>query len=172
MADVAAAIAAEGVRPGIWMRSLLYREPPADGPIQPWEGGYALDPSHSGINSLAFRLAQHRAFFAIDSDCVASTHATDWSLNRQFLDLVARSGTSLFVSVDPTTRTDAVDNDLSGALRLALDGGVPGGVEPLDWLETTTPQTWRTGATTTSYSWFETTGADPYARNDAGEFID
>ena len=282
MAEVAAAIAAEGVRPGIWMRSLLYREPPADGPIQPWEGGYALDPSHPatlelvardvrqmrdwgfelikhdfstfevlrrwgfqmgarpagdglipadltrttaevmvdyyralkeaagdafvlgcavighlaaglveaqrvgddtsgrtwertrkmGVNSLAFRLAQHRTFFAVDADCVASTHATAWSFNRQFLDLIARSGTSLFVSVDPTTRTDAVDNDLASALRLALDGGIPGGVEPLDWLDTTSPQSWRAGDTTVTYHWFETAGADPYARNDEGEFTD
>jgi alpha-galactosidase len=55
MADVAAAITAEGVRPGIWMRSLLYREPPTKGPIQPWEGGYALDPSHPATLELVAR---------------------------------------------------------------------------------------------------------------------
>ena len=114
---------------------------------------------------------QHRPFFTVDADCVASTPQTDWHLNRQFLDLIARSGTALFVSVDPATRTDAVDADLASALRLALDGGVPGGVEPMDWLDTTSPQRWRSGEVV-DYRWFEASGADPYARNDEGEFTD
>jgi alpha-galactosidase len=120
-----------------------------------------------GVNTLAFRLAQHRRFFTVDADCVASTPGTDWGKNRQFLDLVARSGTALFVSVDPATRTEAVDADLSAALRLALDGGQPGGVEPVDWLHSTTPATWRSGGRTRTYDWFETTGADPFDLADA-----
>ncbi|MGV8850368.1 MAG: hypothetical protein ACOH16_12580, partial [Propionibacteriaceae bacterium] len=66
----------------------------------------------------------------------AASPATDWAIYRQVLDLVARSGTALFVSVDPATRSEGVDADLAAALRIALDGGVPGGVEPLDWLRT------------------------------------
>lgn len=120
-----------------------------------------------GINTLAFRLAQHRRFFTVDADCVASTPATDWGKNSQFLDLVARSGTALFVSVDPATRTDTVEADLSAALRLALDGGQPGGVEPVDWLHNPTPATWRSGSKTRTYTWYETTGADPYDLTDA-----
>jgi alpha-galactosidase len=115
-----------------------------------------------GVNTLAFRLAQHGRFFALDADCVASTPQTDWALNRQFLDLVARSGTALFVSVDPTTRTDAVDADLAAALQIALDGGEPGGVEPLDWFSSPTPSTWRCGDTVRTYDWLAPTGADPY----------
>jgi len=121
-----------------------------------------------GVNTLAFRLAQHRRFFTVDADCVACTPATDWGRNRQFLDLVARSGTALFVSVDPASRTDAVDADLSAALRLALDGGQPGGCEPVDWLHNATPATWRGGSRTRTYTWFDTTGADPYDLTDAG----
>jgi alpha-galactosidase len=120
-----------------------------------------------GVNTLAFRLAQHRRFFTVDADCVASTPGTDWGRNRQFLDLVARSGTALFVSVDPATRTDAVDADLAAALRLALDGGEPGGVEPVDWLHNPTPATWRAGGHTRTYDWFETMGADPFDLTDA-----
>jgi len=122
----------------------------------------------TGVNTLAFRLAQHRRFFTVDADCVASTPETDWAKNRQFLDLVARSGTSLFVSVDPRTRTDAVDYDLSVALRLALDGGAPGGVEPIDWLHNSTPAVWRSAGKTLTYDWFEAeSGADPYDLTDA-----
>jgi len=115
-----------------------------------------------GVNTLAFRAAQHRRFFTVDADCVPSTPGTDWAKNRQFLDLIARSGTALFVSVDPATRTDAVDADLSAALRLALDGGVPGGVEPLDWLHTSTPSLWRSGGETVRYAWMADEGSDPF----------
>jgi alpha-galactosidase len=116
----------------------------------------------AGVNTLAFRLAQHGAFFAADPDCVPSTPRTDWAMNRQFLDLVARSGAVLFVSVDPATRSAAVDADLAAALRLALDGGVPGGVEPLDWLSTPTPRRWRSGSEEIMYSWLQPLGADPF----------
>lgn len=115
-----------------------------------------------GINTLAFRLAQHNRFFTVDADCVPSTLHTDWHKNRQFLDLVARSGTALFVSVAPASRTTQVDDDLSSALRLALDGGNPGGVEPLDWLHTTTPEQWRCGSDILTYDWLAEIGADPF----------
>ncbi|MFC4468601.1 hypothetical protein ACFPH6_29390 [Streptomyces xiangluensis] len=114
-----------------------------------------------GINTLAFRLAQHNRFYAVDADCVPCTPATEWALNRQFLDLVARSGTALFVSVDPAARTPQADADLTAAVRLALDGGQPGGVEPLDWLATTTPRRWRTGDMNLAYSWSQPWGAWP-----------
>jgi alpha-galactosidase len=125
-----------------------------------------------GVNTLAFRLAHHGNFFTVDADCVASTPQTDWIRNRQFLDLIARSGTALFVSVDPATRSDSGDADLSAALRLALDGGVPGGVEPVDWLHTTCPRLWRVGSETLEYHWFDRVGADPFDLTDAGDFID
>ena len=115
-----------------------------------------------GINTLAFRLAQHGAFYTADADCVASTPMTDWSLNRQFLDVIARSGTALFVSVDPATRTPDVEDDLASALRLALDGGTPGGIEPLDWLNSATPSQWRAGEETVDYDWLADEGADAF----------
>lgn len=272
MADAAAAIRAEGVRPGIWFRPLLRRSRFAAGDLGPRSGGWAMDPSapavldvveedvrrlvdwgfelikhdfstfdvlgrwgsamgpspaeegpalvdptittaealvrfyervldaaggslvlgcntvghlaaglvhlqrtgddtsgrewdrtrRMGVNTLAFRLAQHGRFFAVDADCVPSTHSTDWARNRGFLDLVARSGTALFVSVDPGTRSPAVDADLQDAIRIALDGGERGGVEPLDWLRSPTPSTWRIGKGATTYDWIEGAGADPF----------
>ncbi len=114
-----------------------------------------------GINTLAFRLAQHRTLFTVDADCVPATPQTPWSRNRQLLDLFARSGTALFVSVDARSRTPEVDADLRAALRIALDGGTPGGVEALDWLTTTSPRHWRTGDTETEYDWTDDAGAWP-----------
>jgi alpha-galactosidase len=78
-----------------------------------------------GVNTLAFRLAQHRTFFAMDAGCVLSTPTTPWDKNSQFLELLARSGTAVFVSVDPTTRNRRVDEDLRRAIAIALDEALP-----------------------------------------------
>ncbi|GAB3919819.1 hypothetical protein GCM10027613_24750 [Microlunatus endophyticus] len=112
-----------------------------------------------GVNTLAFRLAQHGRFFALDADCVPVTAATPWRRNREFLDLVARSGTALFLSVDPAQRTVEIDADLKAAVRIALDGGEPDGIEPLDWLHSTSPRRWRIGSTERRYDWLEPYGA-------------
>jgi alpha-galactosidase len=114
-----------------------------------------------GVNTLAFRLPQHRVMFTVDPDCVPCTPATDWALNRQFLDLVARSGTALFVSVDPAARNPAADADLRAAVRTALDGGEPGGIEPVDWLADTTPRHWRSADRDLAYTWDEPWGSSP-----------
>lgn len=115
-----------------------------------------------GVNTLAFRLPQHERFFTLDADCVPCTTRTDWTFNRRFLDVVARSGTALFVSVDPAARTPGVDADLRRGVKLALDGGEPGGVEPLDWLHTTAPRDWRSAGGDHRYEWDEPWGALPY----------
>ncbi len=114
-----------------------------------------------GVNTLAFRLPQHNRFFTVDADCVPCTPQTPWELNQRFLDLVARSGTALFVSVDPMARTEHSDQALSAGIRLALSGGDAAGIEPTDWLVNTTPRTWRSGAETLHYDWSRPWGADP-----------
>ncbi|MFG2372181.1 hypothetical protein ACGFY9_11965 [Streptomyces sp. NPDC048504] len=67
------------------------------------------------------------------------------------------------MSVDPAARTARRDADLAVAVRLALDGGTPGGVEPLDWLSTTAPRRRRSGAETLVYGWAGPWGATPLA---------
>jgi alpha-galactosidase len=114
-----------------------------------------------GINTLAFRLPQHGTFFASDPDCAAHTAATPWELDRQFLDLVARSGTALFVSVDPRTVQPEQRAAFGAAMQTALSGGTPGGCEPLDWLHTTAPRRWRFGTEEVTYRWDEPSGAWP-----------
>jgi len=114
-----------------------------------------------GINTLAYRLPQHRTFFASDADCAAHTEKTPWALDRQFLDLVARSGTALFVSVDPRTIGPEQKAAFRAAMQTALSGGDQGGAEPLDWLGTTAPRQWRIGKETVTYRWEEPAGAWP-----------
>jgi alpha-galactosidase len=114
-----------------------------------------------GINSLAYRLAQNGAFFTCDADCAAHTGSTPWEFDRQYLDLIARSGTALFVSVDPRTIQPEQKAAFRSAMQIALSGGVPGGCEPLDWLHTTAPREWRMGKEKTNYHWEEPAGANP-----------
>jgi alpha-galactosidase len=114
-----------------------------------------------GINTLAFRLPQHKTFFACDADCAAHTNQTPWEHDRQFLDLVARSGTALFISVDPRTIQPDQKAAFRTAMQTALSGGAPGGVEPIDWLHTTSPRVWRFGDENITYQWEEPYGVIP-----------
>jgi alpha-galactosidase len=115
-----------------------------------------------GVNTLAFRGTQHEKFFAADADCVGLTNAVPWTLNKQWLDLLSRSGAPLFVSAAP----DAIGTEQKKALREAFARArvVQSVAEPLDWLETTTPQRWRLGGDTVTYDWYGAQGiaeADP-----------
>jgi alpha-galactosidase len=94
-----------------------------------------------GVNTLAFRLAQHNTFFAADAECVGLTGKVPWHLNRQWLDVLARSGTPLFVSAD----LDAVGPEQEMALREAFTRAARPDVEAqaLDWTDTTCPTNWR-----------------------------
>jgi alpha-galactosidase len=83
-------------------------------------------------------------------------------MDRQYLDLVARSGTALFVSVDPRKVQPAQKAAFQTAMRTALSGGAPGGCEPLDWLHTTSPRTWRFGDEKVTYHWEEPSGVSPF----------
>jgi alpha-galactosidase len=115
-----------------------------------------------GVNTLAMRLAQHGRFFTADADCVPATPATPWALNRQFLALVAASGTALFLSLDPASLDREVRRDVADALAVALDGGVDGGVEPLDQLYSIAPRRWRIGDQERAFDWSGPMGAEPF----------
>lgn len=105
-----------------------------------------------GVNALAFRLPQHNALYAVDADCVGVTEMVPWALNRQWLDLLSRSGTPLFVSLDP----NALDAEKKATLRQALDRAASPLplAEPLDWMQTTHPTRWRFADGTVNYEWF------------------
>lgn len=115
-----------------------------------------------GVNTLAYRLAQNKTFFTLDADCAAHTNQTPWKFDRQYLDLVARSGTALFISVDPRSIQREQKNAFRAAMQTALSGGITGGGEPLDWLHTTSPREWRFGDEKISYHWEEPAGTNPF----------
>ena len=110
-----------------------------------------------GVNSLAFRGAQHGAFYVADADCVGVTTAVPWSLNRQWLDLLARSGTMLFASLAPDALGAEQRRDLKAAFALAA---APQPLaEPLDWHRTVYPERWHLMGHERTFDWVGVDGA-------------
>lgn len=106
-----------------------------------------------GVNSLAFRAAQHGTFYAVDGDCVGQVAANSvpWEKNRQWLDLLARSGTPLFVSFPRTSITPEQEPLVRAALS-AASRKTPV-AEPLNWLDQLTPTRWRLDNSETTFQW-------------------
>ena len=106
-----------------------------------------------GVNALAFRAPQQGAFYAVDPDMVglAKAGAVPWEKNRQWLELVARSGTTLFVS----WKVELMDDAVRGALRDAFAAAAePRPVaRPLDWADTRTPRRWSLDGKEETFSW-------------------
>ncbi len=115
-----------------------------------------------GVNTLAFRLPQHRAFFLVDPDCVPVTRAVPIELTRQWCDLVVGSGAALFISADPSTTTAEEKKMLKMALLKASRFGPE--AEPLDWMQTTCPQRWKLSGGVREFDWFEPDGTNPFSR--------
>ena len=96
-----------------------------------------------GVNALAFRLCQDERFFKVDADCVGLTANIPWSLNKQWLELLAKSGTPLFVSAQIRDVTDDMRDALKSAFALASIQ--KSDCEPLDWMYNSCPALWRFG---------------------------
>jgi len=112
-----------------------------------------------GLNTLAFRMPQHKTFFSLDADCVPLTPDVPWSQTRKWLDLVAKSGTLLLISPDPR----AVGKEQQTALREAFERCAQRpSSQPTDWLQTRTPQTWRSSTGSDTYNWVLEEGESPF----------
>jgi alpha-galactosidase len=113
-----------------------------------------------GVNTLAFRGPQHHTFFDLDADCAPITPEVPWKLTSRWLDVLARSGTALFVSPDPKALNPESKLAIQRAFAAAV---VPHEVaEPLDWMETTTPSRWQIQGHTTEYQWYGPEGGTPF----------
>ena len=115
-----------------------------------------------GVNTLAFRLPQHGGFFVVDADCVAITHALPWQQTKQWIELVASSGTALLVSPQATATGSEQKKALAEAFSRVT---VPGAASaPADWFQSTTPEVWREGSTKAEkrYEWCAPDGAYPF----------
>lgn len=113
-----------------------------------------------GVNTLAFRLPQDRTFFALDPDCVGVTPAIPWEQNRQWLDVIARSGAALFVSPDPAATGPAQKKAIAEAFRITAAGG--SALQAAGWFDSTCPKRWTGSTGEVRYRWCGTDGADPF----------
>ena len=104
-----------------------------------------------GLNTLAFRMEQHKAFYLADADCVGITKNIPWKTNRQWLDVLAKSGTPLFVSVAEDAYTEDVKQDITKAFETAVKASNTSC--PLDWKTTLTPTKWKSDFGTDCYTW-------------------
>lgn len=115
-----------------------------------------------GVNGLAHRIAQHRTFSHIDPDCVALTKKVGWRETSQWMDLVARTGTSLFLSPDPAALTPEIKSAVKNALLLASQSGYG---YPLHPTRGTTPIEWRFSSPSEAdktYDWCGPEGVSPF----------
>ena len=69
-----------------------------------------------GVNTLGFRMVQHKTFYEADGDCVGLTKAVPWDKNKQWMQLLAQSSAPLFISAQP----DAVGNEQKNLLNNVL----------------------------------------------------
>ena len=111
-----------------------------------------------GVNTLTFRLPQHRTFFEIDADCVGIAGNISWQLNKQWAEVLANSGTPLFLSVKPNILSNEQEDELAKIIAIASEQ--KHNFIPVDWEYTDCPSIWREHDTTINYNWFEEAGSN------------
>ena len=107
----------------------------------------------TGPAALGMRAFMDRVFYVVDADCagLAEAGAIPWEKNSQWIDVLGRSGTAVFVSW-PAKFLDAQTRPaLEAALRRAARPRPT--LEPLDWTTRFQPTRWSDGASTFSYDW-------------------
>ena len=105
-----------------------------------------------GVNTLAFRVSQNKAFYMVDADCVGIIEGKiPWEKNRQWLHLLSCSNTPLFVSC-----TDEIPEECKEDLRTAykvFNREEPHEFEPLGIYETRIPTKWKIDGKIVEYDW-------------------
>ena len=107
----------------------------------------------NGVGAVAFKGIENMTLFAADPDCVglASEGAIPWEKNRQWIDLLSRSGMPFFISWRRTLASGEVRKALSAALSRAARCNRT--AEAIDWLETSVPHRWLTADGIREYTW-------------------
>ena len=106
-----------------------------------------------GVNCLAFRAPQNGTFYTVDADCVGqvSSNSVPWEKNVQWLNLLAHSGTSLFISFPCNTVSVEQERALHAALIAAAEPQPL--AEPLNWQTELTPTQWILDRKEVDFSW-------------------
>jgi alpha-galactosidase len=104
-----------------------------------------------GVNTLGFRMIQHHLFYDADGDCVGVTRDVPWEKTRQWMQLVAGTGTPLFISAEPEV-VGAEQKKMIRECFLAAARPQPPG-EPLDWLTNPQPARWKLDGMIRVFDW-------------------
>lgn len=104
-----------------------------------------------GVNTLGFRLVQHNKFYSADGDCVGLTTKVPWKKNKQWMDLLAQSSSPLFISAQPDALGAAQRIFIKQCFTTAAK--VLPLAEPLDWLKTPLPESWKLNGTIKKFDW-------------------
>lgn len=104
-----------------------------------------------GVNTLGFRMIQHKNFYAADGDCVGLTNDVPWEKNKQWMQLLALSSTPLFISAQP----DAVGAEQKEFIRQCFTNAATTlpVAQPLDWLQNQTPSSWNLNGEVVNFNW-------------------
>jgi alpha-galactosidase len=104
-----------------------------------------------GVNTMAFRMVQHKTFYEADGDCVGLTKAVPWEKNKQWMQLLAQSSAPLFISAQP----EAVGAEQKQFIKQCFDtASKPQAIgEPLDWLTNPFPKKWNLDNKIVTFEW-------------------
>ena len=84
-------------------------------------------------------------------DCVGLTTDVSWDKNKQWLQLLAESGTALFISAQPealgTPQKTAIKQAFAQAAKVQPLG------EPLDWMTNRQPTEWKLNNRMVDFDW-------------------
>ena len=104
-----------------------------------------------GVNTTAFRGIHQGTFYGADGDCVGLTPKVPWEKNKQWMELVAKSGTPLFISAQPEAMGTEQRISIKECFKLAAQH-LPVG-EPLDWMENAVPKKWKLNGKIEMFDW-------------------
>ena len=111
-----------------------------------------------GVNALAFRLPQHGKFYTVDADCAGFKKGKiPFSLNKEWVTLLAKSGTPLFISAPIDAFTEEEFAYMKKLYKFA--SRQKNVAIPLDWQYNATPAKWSIDGEETTFHWFDETGA-------------
>jgi alpha-galactosidase len=82
---------------------------------------------------------------------VGVTNKVAWDKNKQWMQLVAKSGTPLFISAQPEATGSAQKATIKECFALASKD-LPVG-EPLDWMESAVPRRWKLKGEEVEFNW-------------------
>ncbi len=110
-----------------------------------------------GVNTLAFRMPQNRRFYMCDADCAGFIKGRiPFSLNRQWLTLLAKSGTPLFISAPDGAFSEEEFAFVRSLYRQAAEQ--KNRAVPLDWRYNSSPSRWEIDGKEETFCWFDEKG--------------